>query len=319
MSPLLNELEVARGPSVDNPSCSRFCGFSHVVSRGAAVALLIEQVADPVLEPGQPGSVLVQDVGWSQLGAGTLSRPLSARSGSGCCHHDSVGHWCICVTVCPLRPWVLGAVGSPPLPSLVTFASIVEEEKQQEAALIRSREKPLALIQVDMWSPRNFYDNETWWWLSAAAVWCLSSKHHHQDRAARHEVLLLLWQLSVLRYLHQTFQWFLQYPCSTIKASSTCQAVYGGTFVVSLLLPPNINLFWVLAFLQPQMTAVGSVRVLKSATCFYKFGWCNFSNISLSLGWCLAKIIFHHRRWFQPNTPTVLTYCHVDRIKFATV
>uniref|UniRef100_A0AAQ5YCA8 BTB domain-containing protein n=1 Tax=Amphiprion ocellaris TaxID=80972 RepID=A0AAQ5YCA8_AMPOC len=49
----------------------------------------------------------------------------------------------------PLRPWVLGAVGSPPLPSLVTFASIVEEEKQQEAALIRSREKPLALIQIE--------------------------------------------------------------------------------------------------------------------------------------------------------------------------
>lgn len=96
------------------------------------------------------GSVIVLDVRWSHLGAGTLTRPLPARSGSGCCHHDSVGHWCICVTVCPLRPWVLGAVGSPPLSSLVTFASIVEEEKQQEAALIRSREKPLALIQVDV-------------------------------------------------------------------------------------------------------------------------------------------------------------------------
>lgn len=42
----------------------------------------------------------------------------------------------------------MGAVGSPPSSSQVTFASIVEEEKQQEAALIRSREKPLALIQV---------------------------------------------------------------------------------------------------------------------------------------------------------------------------
>uniref|UniRef100_A0A8C4E2N1 Inhibitor of Bruton agammaglobulinemia tyrosine kinase n=1 Tax=Dicentrarchus labrax TaxID=13489 RepID=A0A8C4E2N1_DICLA len=41
------------------------------------------------------------------------------------------------------------AVGSPPLSSLVTFATIVEEEKQQEAALIRSREKPLALIQIE--------------------------------------------------------------------------------------------------------------------------------------------------------------------------
>lgn len=47
-----------------------------------------------------------------------------------------------------IRPWELGKVGSPPAASAVTFASIVEEEKQQEAALIRSREKPLALIQV---------------------------------------------------------------------------------------------------------------------------------------------------------------------------
>uniref|UniRef100_A0A4W4HIW7 BTB domain-containing protein n=1 Tax=Electrophorus electricus TaxID=8005 RepID=A0A4W4HIW7_ELEEL len=50
----------------------------------------------------------------------------------------------------PARPWVLGQVGSPPTAvTTVTFASIVEEEKQQEAALIRSREKPLALIQVE--------------------------------------------------------------------------------------------------------------------------------------------------------------------------
>uniref|UniRef100_A0A672S8Z2 Inhibitor of Bruton tyrosine kinase n=1 Tax=Sinocyclocheilus grahami TaxID=75366 RepID=A0A672S8Z2_SINGR len=47
----------------------------------------------------------------------------------------------------PAGPWVLRAVGSPP--STSTFASIVEEEKQQEAALIRSREKPLALIQIE--------------------------------------------------------------------------------------------------------------------------------------------------------------------------
>uniref|UniRef100_A0A8C2ZL37 Inhibitor of Bruton tyrosine kinase n=1 Tax=Cyclopterus lumpus TaxID=8103 RepID=A0A8C2ZL37_CYCLU len=49
----------------------------------------------------------------------------------------------------PTGPWVLGAVSSPPPSSLVTFASIVEEEKEQEAALIRSREKPLALIQIE--------------------------------------------------------------------------------------------------------------------------------------------------------------------------
>lgn len=49
----------------------------------------------------------------------------------------------------PAGPWVLGLVGSPPSTAAVTFASIVEEEKQQEAALIRSREKPLALIQIE--------------------------------------------------------------------------------------------------------------------------------------------------------------------------
>lgn len=49
----------------------------------------------------------------------------------------------------PSGPWVLGAVGSPPPSSPVTFASIVEEERQQEEALIRSREKPLALIQIE--------------------------------------------------------------------------------------------------------------------------------------------------------------------------
>ncbi|KAM6968095.1 inhibitor of Bruton tyrosine kinase [Aplochiton taeniatus] len=49
----------------------------------------------------------------------------------------------------PVGPWVLGAVGSPPSCSTLTFASIVEEEKQQEAALVRSREKPLVLIQIE--------------------------------------------------------------------------------------------------------------------------------------------------------------------------
>ncbi|KAB5586398.1 hypothetical protein PHYPO_G00001130 [Pangasianodon hypophthalmus] len=49
----------------------------------------------------------------------------------------------------PAGPWVLGQVSSPPAAIAVTFASIVEEEKQQEAALIRSREKPLALIQIE--------------------------------------------------------------------------------------------------------------------------------------------------------------------------
>uniref|UniRef100_A0A8C5BV98 Inhibitor of Bruton tyrosine kinase n=1 Tax=Gadus morhua TaxID=8049 RepID=A0A8C5BV98_GADMO len=41
------------------------------------------------------------------------------------------------------------SVGSPPRASTVPFTAILEEEKQQEAALIRSREKPLALIQIE--------------------------------------------------------------------------------------------------------------------------------------------------------------------------
>ncbi|XP_036394726.1 inhibitor of Bruton tyrosine kinase isoform X1 [Megalops cyprinoides] len=49
----------------------------------------------------------------------------------------------------PAGPWLVAAVGSPPAGAMVTFASIVEEERQQEAALIRSREKPLALIQIE--------------------------------------------------------------------------------------------------------------------------------------------------------------------------
>uniref|UniRef100_A0A8C5AV41 Inhibitor of Bruton tyrosine kinase n=1 Tax=Gadus morhua TaxID=8049 RepID=A0A8C5AV41_GADMO len=38
---------------------------------------------------------------------------------------------------------------TPPRASTVPFTAILEEEKQQEAALIRSREKPLALIQIE--------------------------------------------------------------------------------------------------------------------------------------------------------------------------
>ncbi|XP_043930033.1 inhibitor of Bruton tyrosine kinase [Protopterus annectens] len=47
------------------------------------------------------------------------------------------------------NPWTKAAVVSPPAKAPVTFATIVEEELQQEAALVRSREKPLALIQIE--------------------------------------------------------------------------------------------------------------------------------------------------------------------------
>ncbi|XP_070952911.1 inhibitor of Bruton tyrosine kinase isoform X2 [Macaca nemestrina] len=47
------------------------------------------------------------------------------------------------------NPWLSSSVTTPSMVAPVTFASIVEEELQQEAALIRSREKPLALIQIE--------------------------------------------------------------------------------------------------------------------------------------------------------------------------
>ncbi|KAH0622107.1 hypothetical protein JD844_024105 [Phrynosoma platyrhinos] len=47
------------------------------------------------------------------------------------------------------NPWLGASVMSPAAATPVTFAEIVEEELQQEAALIRSREKPLALIQIE--------------------------------------------------------------------------------------------------------------------------------------------------------------------------
>ncbi|XP_036172489.1 inhibitor of Bruton tyrosine kinase isoform X5 [Myotis myotis] len=47
------------------------------------------------------------------------------------------------------NPWLSSSLTAPPVVAPVTFASIVEEELQQEAALTRSREKPLALIQIE--------------------------------------------------------------------------------------------------------------------------------------------------------------------------
>ncbi|XP_058590537.1 inhibitor of Bruton tyrosine kinase isoform X3 [Neofelis nebulosa] len=46
-------------------------------------------------------------------------------------------------------PWLSSSLTAPSMVAPITFASIVEEELQQEAALIRSREKPLALIQIE--------------------------------------------------------------------------------------------------------------------------------------------------------------------------
>lgn len=47
------------------------------------------------------------------------------------------------------NPWLLSLNKNKSSLAPVTFTAIVEEEKQQEAALIRSREKPLALIQIE--------------------------------------------------------------------------------------------------------------------------------------------------------------------------
>uniref|UniRef100_A0A3Q1FAY9 Inhibitor of Bruton agammaglobulinemia tyrosine kinase n=1 Tax=Acanthochromis polyacanthus TaxID=80966 RepID=A0A3Q1FAY9_9TELE len=99
---------------------------------------LLEEEENRLIRVGQAGS---------QRGQGALGSPVTvtpaARRVTFKCAESSEPER-------PTGPWVLGAVGSPPLSSRVTFASIVEEEKQQEAALIRSREKPLALIQVNL-------------------------------------------------------------------------------------------------------------------------------------------------------------------------
>ncbi|NXX23300.1 IBTK kinase, partial [Podargus strigoides] len=47
------------------------------------------------------------------------------------------------------NPWLAASPTSSPVIAPVMFSAIVEEELQQEAALIRSREKPLALIQIE--------------------------------------------------------------------------------------------------------------------------------------------------------------------------
>ncbi|NWR16339.1 IBTK kinase, partial [Emberiza fucata] len=47
------------------------------------------------------------------------------------------------------NPWATASPASSPVIAPVMFSAIVEEELQQEAALIRSREKPLALIQIE--------------------------------------------------------------------------------------------------------------------------------------------------------------------------
>ncbi|NXX74020.1 IBTK kinase, partial [Urocolius indicus] len=47
------------------------------------------------------------------------------------------------------NPWLAASPNNSPVIAPVMFSAIVEEELQQEAALIRRREKPLALIQIE--------------------------------------------------------------------------------------------------------------------------------------------------------------------------
>uniref|UniRef100_A0A672HSF4 BTB domain-containing protein n=1 Tax=Salarias fasciatus TaxID=181472 RepID=A0A672HSF4_SALFA len=98
---------------------------------------LLEEEESRLLRAGQPGAPRGQTAAGSPVAATPPARKVTFK-----CAESSEPEK-------PAGPWLLGAVGSPPPSSLVTFASIVEEEKQQEAALIRSREKPLALIQIE--------------------------------------------------------------------------------------------------------------------------------------------------------------------------
>ncbi|XP_077432250.1 inhibitor of Bruton tyrosine kinase isoform X2 [Vanacampus margaritifer] len=99
-------------------------------------ALLEEEEENAIIRPGHSETQRGQGAQAFPVGVSPVSRKVTFR----------------CADSSELEkpgPWVMAAAGSPPLPSLVTFASIVEEERQQEAALIRSREKPLALIQIE--------------------------------------------------------------------------------------------------------------------------------------------------------------------------
>ena len=67
------------------------------------------------------------------------------------------------------NPWLCSSLPAPSVVAPVTFASVVEEELQQEAALIRSRKKPVALIQIEECSTR--FISFLWsiwqpWWVS---------------------------------------------------------------------------------------------------------------------------------------------------------
>lgn len=62
----------------------------------------------------------------------------------------------LCICNLPYSPWLASPLRNPTAPLPMTFAEIVEEELQQEAALIRSREKPLALIQVKSNKSQNY-------------------------------------------------------------------------------------------------------------------------------------------------------------------
>lgn len=98
---------------------------------------LLEEEEKRLTKAGQAGPQRVQNTSPSSVSATQAARRVTFKSSESSEPEKPAG------------PWVLGTAGSPPLSSLVTFASIVEEEKQQEAALIRSREKPLALIQIE--------------------------------------------------------------------------------------------------------------------------------------------------------------------------
>ncbi|XP_029799497.1 inhibitor of Bruton tyrosine kinase isoform X4 [Suricata suricatta] len=84
-------------------------------------------------------------------------------------------------------PWLSSSLTAPSMVAPVTFASIVEEELQQEAALIRSREKPLALIQVFFVYPSFRLRNTRYkiCWFSMRHLATLMSlsllKGHHRD------------------------------------------------------------------------------------------------------------------------------------------
>ncbi|XP_062980989.1 inhibitor of Bruton tyrosine kinase [Elgaria multicarinata webbii] len=101
--------------------------------------LLVEEKKVVGATSGKVCAKLMEDVPAQKPLRCTTATALGAENGHPCEPAQSENQ----------NPWLAASLVSPAVATPITFAAIVEEELQQEAALIRSREKPLALIQIE--------------------------------------------------------------------------------------------------------------------------------------------------------------------------